>query len=147
MRFNFSEIDTENQESTMNGFKQKVIASIRQFTQKYSINFYIKEEQALENILNDLLKAFSIQKMEQKIYVIIDEYYHFANELLNFHTENFKTLVSKNGKEEESKLNEKQKGARKQIEEYINFEEIGNIKNLNKYIVIAINDKLYVEKV
>ena len=35
----------------------------------------------------------------------------------------------------------------KQIEEYINFEEIGNIKNLNKYIVIAINDKLYVEKV
>ena len=38
------------------------------------------------------------QKASEKIYVIIDEYDHFANELLSFHTEDFKNLVSKNGR-------------------------------------------------
>ena len=39
-----------------------------------------------------------MQRSDEKIYVIIDEYDHFANELLGFHTEDFKQLVSKNGK-------------------------------------------------
>ena len=39
-----------------------------------------------------------MQKQEEKIYVIIDEYDHFANELLGFYPEQFKDLVSKNGK-------------------------------------------------
>ena len=39
-----------------------------------------------------------MQKLEQKVYVIIDEYDHFANELLGFNTDQFKNLVSKNGK-------------------------------------------------
>ncbi|MGM9877795.1 MAG: hypothetical protein ACI33S_04010, partial [Bacilli bacterium] len=52
------------------------------------------------NILGDyhLFKVFYIQKSNAKIYVIIDEYDHFANELLGFKTEEFKNLVSKNGK-------------------------------------------------
>jgi hypothetical protein len=50
-------------------------------------------------------------------------------------------------KGEESKLKEKQEEARKQIEEYANFEEIKDIEKLSSYTVIAINDKLYVEKI
>src|SRR5699024_10338914 len=49
-------------------------------------------------ILNSLITAFKIQKKQEKIYVIIDEYDHFANELLGFNTKQFKNLVSKNGK-------------------------------------------------
>ena len=49
-------------------------------------------------------------------------------------------------KEEENKLEEKQKEAREQIKEYMNFEEIKEIENLNSYTVIAVNDKIYVEK-
>ena len=45
-----------------------------------------------------MFKAFYTQKPEDKIYVIIDEYDHFANELLGFYPENFKNLVSKNGR-------------------------------------------------
>ena len=45
-----------------------------------------------------MVKAFNIQKADKKIYVIIDEYDHFANELLGFKTNHFKNLVSKNGK-------------------------------------------------
>ena len=39
-----------------------------------------------------------MQKPQEKIYVIIDEYDHFANELLGFYPEHFKNLVSKNGR-------------------------------------------------
>jgi ABC-type transporter MlaC component len=50
-------------------------------------------------------------------------------------------------KGEESKLKEKQEEARKQIEEYANFEEIIDIEKLSSYTVVAVNDKLYVEKI
>ena len=58
----------------------------------------MNEEDEAENILYNLFKSFSLQKPNEKIYIIIDEYDHFANELLGFHTEKFKELVSKNGK-------------------------------------------------
>ena len=50
-------------------------------------------------------------------------------------------------KGEENKLLEKQLEARKQIEEYAEFEEIKVIPDLSKYTVIAVNDKIYVEKI
>lgn len=98
LKFNLSGIDTSNTETTINGFKSKVISSIKMFVEKYELDFYINEEDEPENILDNLIKAFNIQKSEQKIYVIIDEYDHFANELLGFNTDQFKNLVSKNGK-------------------------------------------------
>ena len=98
IRFNFSRIDTTNEESTIKGFKEKVMSSIKMFIEKYELDFYINPEDEPENILNNLIKAFNIQKADKKIYVIIDEYDHFANELLGFKTDHFKNLVSKNGK-------------------------------------------------
>ena len=82
----------------MKGFKSVTIESIKYFIGRYNLDFYINEKQEAEEILNSLLTAFGLQKSGEKIYVIIDEYDHFANELLGFHTENFKTLVSKNRK-------------------------------------------------
>ena len=98
LKFNFSGIDTSNQETTMLGFKSKVQSSIRFFVEKYNLDFFVNNEEEAENILDDLIKAFNIQKANEKIYVIIDEYDHFANELLGFNTNQFKNLVSKNGK-------------------------------------------------
>lgn len=98
LRFNFSGIDTTNTETTIKGFKEKVSTAIEGFINKYGIDFYINSKQTTEGILNSLIEAFKIQKQEEKIYVIIDEYDHFANELLGFNTNQFKDLVSKNGK-------------------------------------------------
>ena len=98
LRFNFSGIDTENEDTAIRGFKSKVISSIKLFVENYKLDFYINNDDDAENILDNLFKAFRIQKSEEKIYVIIDEYDHFANELLSFQTEQFKSLVSKNGK-------------------------------------------------
>ena len=98
LRFNFSGIDTSSLEATIRGFKNSIIESIKIFIAKYNINFYINDQQEAEEILNSLYTAFTIQKSAQKIYVIIDEYDHFANELLGFRTDEFKNLIAKNGK-------------------------------------------------
>ena len=98
LKFNFSGIDTTDEESTIKGFKNEVASSIKLFIDKYGLDFYINMEDEAENILDNLFKAFYIQRNEEKIYVIIDEYDHFANELLGFNTSQFKSLVSKNGK-------------------------------------------------
>ncbi len=98
LRFNFSGIDTRDEESTIRGFKSEVASSIKLFVEEYGLDFFVNEEQEAENILDNLFKAFKIQKRGEKIYVIIDEYDHFANELLGFNVEQFKSLVSQNGK-------------------------------------------------
>ena len=98
LKFNFSGIDTSNEEATIKGFKSRTAFSIKEFVEKYNLDFFVNFEDDAENILDNLIKSFKIQKAENKIYVIIDEYDHFANELLGFRTNEFKKLVSKNGK-------------------------------------------------
>ena len=98
LRFNFSGVDTSNSETTIQGFKEKVTASISDFVKNYELDFYINPEMTAEGLLNNLIIAFKNQKQGEKLYIIIDEYDHFANELLGFNTDNFKSLVSKNGK-------------------------------------------------
>ena len=98
LKFNFSGIDTSNEETTVNGFKREVASSVKSFVEKYELDFYINLNDEAEGILDNLIKAFNIQRADEKIYVIIDEYDHFANELLGFNTNQFKNLVSKNGK-------------------------------------------------
>ena len=98
LRFNFSGIDTSTVETTINGFKREVASSIKLFVERYGLDFYVNTEDEAENILDNLIKAFLVQRANDKIYVIIDEYDHFANELLGFYPAQFKDLVSKNGK-------------------------------------------------
>ena len=98
LKFNFSGIGTDTGDSTLLGFKREVSSSVNLFVKKYGLDFYVNKENTAEGILDDLFKAFTIQKANEKIYVIIDEYDHFANELLSFNTSAFKELVSRNGK-------------------------------------------------
>ena len=98
LRFNFSGINTKDEEGAILSFKREVASSINVFVKRYGLDFYTNENEGAEDILDNLFKAFYIQKQEEKIYVIIDEYDHFANELLSFKTDSFKKLVAKNGK-------------------------------------------------
>lgn len=98
LRFNFSGIDSRTEETTIKSFKDKVQTSIQGFVGYYKLDFYINPDQTAEAMLDSIFQAFKIQRPEEKIYVIIDEYDHFANELLGFSAEKFKELVSRNGK-------------------------------------------------
>ena len=98
LKFNFSGIDTTTIETTMRAFKRNVELSINSFVKKYDLDFYVNSELDAEELLGSVFEAFKFQKPDEKIYVIIDEYDHFANELLGFNVDGFKDLVSKNGK-------------------------------------------------
>ena len=87
--------------------------------------YNIKSEMEVERQYPDILL---IPREKQ------DEYYSVMIE--------FKYLK----KGEEEKLKEKQKEAKEQIERYSSIEEIQNIKKINKYTVVAVIDKIYVEK-
>ena len=50
-------------------------------------------------------------------------------------------------KEEANLLEQKQKEAKEQIEEYSNFDEIKSIEKLYKFTMVAVVDKVYVEKI
>lgn len=83
----------------MKGFREKVDLGINAFVKYYDLDFYNNPTQSTEGLLGSLFQAFRFQKkQDEKIYVLIDEYDHFANELLGFRTNDFKDLVVKNGK-------------------------------------------------
>ena len=92
--FEFSRIDTSTPEHTQKGFLQNVLAGVSDFEQRYD-----KALQDYKNCDNpaDVLKAFFVTHREKKIYLLIDEYDHFANEILSFHFEHFSDIINRNG--------------------------------------------------
>lgn len=98
LKFNFSGIDTKSEEITMSRFKEKVEIAIESFVKAYGIDFVINPEQSAEGMLNSIFVAFRYQRPEEKIYIIIDEYDHFANEILTFNKTKFKEMVARNGR-------------------------------------------------
>ncbi|BDU51227.1 AAA family ATPase [Haliovirga abyssi] len=98
IKFNFSGLSTENKDILKNGFKLEVYNKLDSFVKKY--NLKIKLDKNLKEpaeLLRDFKKKYEELKIEQKIYVLIDEYDHFANELLSFKFNEFKDIVSKTG--------------------------------------------------
>ena len=96
--FEFSRIDTTTEDSTFQGFLENVRDGIKEFIAQYdqisdSVKTNILSSKAPNIMLMKLFRAYR----QAKIYVIIDEYDHFANEILAFNFNGFKSFVSKNG--------------------------------------------------
>jgi Predicted AAA-ATPase/PD-(D/E)XK nuclease superfamily len=103
LRFEFSRIDTATQESTYKGFYTNVNLGIRDFLANY-IQFFSEDDQSLilaqsspEDLVKTLFSVIKTNKVPYTIYLLIDEYDHFANELLSFDLTRFKSNVSGNG--------------------------------------------------
>jgi hypothetical protein len=103
LRFEFSRIDTATHESTYKGFLTNVITGTYTFLGTYSDLFsandkaHILAQTSPEAVLKTIFSIAKVNKLAQKIYVLIDEYDHFANELLSFDLARFKENVSTNG--------------------------------------------------
>jgi hypothetical protein len=96
--FEFSRIDTKTEDSTFQGFFHNVKMGITAFIKAYPLISSTKSKEILSHqspniMLMELFQAYS----ESHIYVIIDEYDHFANEILAFNFDRFTTFVSENG--------------------------------------------------
>jgi Predicted AAA-ATPase/PD-(D/E)XK nuclease superfamily len=103
LRFDFSRIDTATHESTYKGFVKNTMDGARDFFISYA-RFFDEEDKNMvfsedspEGIVKTLFSVTKSKQLSHKIYVLIDEYDHFANELLSFDMERFKSDISRNG--------------------------------------------------
>ena len=102
LTFDFSGINTETKESTYIGFGIKVHEGVGKFLDRYENCLDIRDKEKIlaieepEGMVVELLRLVRA-KTDKKIYLLIDEYDHFANELLAFRIETFQELVSRAG--------------------------------------------------
>ena len=80
----------------MNSFNNACIRGINRFINSYNIDMKLNTKGYPSDIFANFLNEVEF-KIDKPIYVIIDEYDHFANELLSFKTELFSSIVSKTG--------------------------------------------------
>jgi len=103
LRFEFSRIDTATHERTYQGFLTNVLLGARSFIAAYRQFFSEADKQLIlsrvspEAVVKTIFGLTAEKNLPYKIYLLIDEYDHFANELLSFDMERFKSDVSRNG--------------------------------------------------
>jgi hypothetical protein len=102
LRFEFSRIDTATHESTYNGFLKNTLDGARAFMNTYKSYFteedivLVNSQKSAEDVLKTLFR-FVKNNIPHKIYLLIDEYDHFANELLSVDFARFQKDVSYTG--------------------------------------------------
>ncbi|MEN0045765.1 MAG: AAA family ATPase [Bacteroidota bacterium] len=103
LKFDFSQIDTATFESTYQGFLNNVKHGVLSFIGSYGQYFSKQDEEEVrsgktpEGVLQSLLRIFNLNREGKKIYLLIDEYDHFANEILSFRFQDFIKMVGQNG--------------------------------------------------
>ncbi len=96
LKFDFSGIDTSNKGDLLEGFTQNVREGLDEFIKRYNLDLDYRKEAMPSIVFSSFLSKVKYQ-IKGKIYVLIDEYDHFANELLSFQVETFEETVSKTG--------------------------------------------------
>ena len=96
LKFDFSGIQSSERESLVSGFRRKILDGINDFKKKYQLTFELPLEEEPANLLSFFLTEVKYL-IDGKIYVLIDEYDHFANDLLSFQVEVFEETISKTG--------------------------------------------------
>ncbi|MFQ6044618.1 MAG: AAA family ATPase, partial [Candidatus Poribacteria bacterium] len=100
--FDFSGINTETKETTFKGFLDNVKSGLRRFVGNHADLLSeadwsgALEAESPEIAMRNFLDIVN-QRTDKRIYLLIDEYDHFANELLAFQFDMFKELISRVG--------------------------------------------------
>jgi hypothetical protein len=95
LKFNFSGIETDSYEIMLDSFTKKMHNMLLQFCATYHLDITLEMNRPGAEIFQLFTQFQAI--CGGKIYVIIDEYDHFANELLSFDLTSFKKTVSGDG--------------------------------------------------
>jgi len=103
LSLSFTSVDTGNTKTTYRDFLRNVQFGVRALMSNFSEWFdaaSVRQIAQLDSptaVIQHLLQAIKAKGEPAKLYVLIDEYDHFANELLAFDFSNFKNIVSRNG--------------------------------------------------
>ena len=103
LRFQFSGIDVSTDERAYKGFRNNVKMGIKQCMGYYP-NYFSSDDivkidtlDSPESMLQEILLLHQLRNIPYKIYTLIDEYDHFANELFSLDIERFQNIVSRTG--------------------------------------------------
>ena len=100
MNFNFSGMETDSKAELSEieqQFKDIVVQSLIDFIQRYELPIEINKETTSANALRSVLSGFQNLKLENKIYIIIDEYDHFTNGMLEGRCDKFLNILGTAG--------------------------------------------------
>jgi hypothetical protein len=102
VKFDFSGIETADLQSTFRHFLAQVQEGIIRTMNAYPQIFTAEEHVLIREadhaaLAMERLLTIAESKGEEKLFVLIDEYDHFTNEIIAFNFDNFKEIVSQNG--------------------------------------------------
>lgn len=100
MQFNFSGMEAganSTLEEISEQFKQIVLIGIKKFINKYNFDIKINEDGTSADSFRSFCTDFQALKKEHKIYIIIDEYDHFTNGMLQGNAEKFLKILGDTG--------------------------------------------------
>ena len=103
LSFQFAGIDVETESSTFYGFRQNVMTGILLCMSAYSSYFSEEEKDKIEaidtaaNMMQTFFRLYKEKNIPLPIYILIDEYDQFANELLSLDADRFQTIVGLSG--------------------------------------------------
>ena len=97
LRFNFSGIENVTKDSLKTGFLDVVKDGIEDFINRYEFDFEVSESNAPASVLRSVFSHFAALKLPHKIYILIDEYDHFTNSVLEGDGDEFLRLLKRGG--------------------------------------------------
>lgn len=97
LNLNFSELPDIQSKNFENIFTSIVIQSLNIFLDRYKIRINLVQSDSAASILASFFVDVNPLLNNKKIYVIIDEYDHFANELLSFNFQEFTSVTNSDG--------------------------------------------------
>jgi hypothetical protein len=105
LEFDFSGINTKEPQEVKFAFLKRVKSGIRRFLRRYAAYFQphdfdmIDREYIPSNVLIAFFDLITDRRLtdHHKIYVMIDEYDQFTNQLLSYHSREFQKVVSEDG--------------------------------------------------
>ena len=100
MNFNFSRMEADSKTELREiekQFKDIVVQSLVDFIKRYNLQIQINTETTAANALRSVLSGFKNLNLGNNIYVIIDEYDHFTNGMLEGKCDKFLNILGSAG--------------------------------------------------
>jgi hypothetical protein len=103
LRMQFAGIDVETEKSTYQGFRANVMTGIIDCMTAYPAYFSEKDKDKIEatdmpaNMMQTFLSLYKGQNKPYKLYILIDEYDQFANELVALDADRFQSVIGSTG--------------------------------------------------
>ena len=100
LSFNFSGMETGAQlslEEISKQFTQKVSDYLDIFIDRYKLNIKYDKQRTAAGMLSEVLKEFKKLNKRNKIYILVDEYDHFTNGMLQGNAEKFLNILGDTG--------------------------------------------------